>query len=103
MRELVKSPRFEAELTRAIRRGLSPDDWEHLAYLLAKYDALPDEYGEHSLTDNLQGYHDCHLAGDLVVVYKRTAKKVTLARIGKHVDVLGHRKNRGLRGWIFER
>ena len=55
MRELVKSRRFEADYHRAIRSGLVPDDWEHLAYVLAKYDSLPEEYGEHRLTDNWEG------------------------------------------------
>jgi mRNA interferase YafQ len=68
---------------------------------LAKRDALPDEYDAHPLTDNLQGYWDCHLEGDLILVYKRSSKKVILAAIGTHTELLRHRKNRGLWGWIF--
>jgi mRNA interferase YafQ len=102
MRELVKRKRFDAELRRAIRRGLSRDDVEHLFYLLAKYDQLPEGYDEHPLTDNWQGQWDCHLEGDLVVVYKRTAKTVILVGIGTHRELFPHRKRprrkRGLWG-----
>ena len=104
MRELVKSKRFSAELDRALRGGLPLDDWQHLSYLLAKYEALPVEYAEHRVTDNWEGLWDCHLEGDLVVLYRRTAKKVVLVRIGTHEEVFLHRKRqrrkRGLWGWF---
>jgi mRNA interferase YafQ len=105
MRELVKSRRFEADYHQAIRSGLSADDWEHLAYLLAKHDSLPEEYGERRLTDNWERHWDCHLEGDLVVLYRRTATKAYLARIGKHAELFPQRKRprrkRGVSGWFF--
>ncbi len=85
----------------ALHRGLSTDDWEHLAYLLAKYDELPEEYDEHPLTNNWQGYMDCHLEADLVVVYKRTAKKIVLTAIGTHAELFPHRKNKGRKGGLW--
>ena len=100
MRELVKRKAFDAELHQAIRSGVSFDDVEHLFYLLAKYDTLPDGYDEHPLRDNWQGYLDCHLAGDLVVIYKRTTRRIILARIGTHTEIFRHRKKRGLWGWL---
>jgi len=101
MREIVRQKRFDVELRQLIRGGMSPDDVEHLFYLLAKYDDLPEEYDEHPLRDNWQGYLDCHLAGDLVVIYKRTARQVILARIGRHTEVFRHRKGRGFLGRRF--
>jgi mRNA interferase YafQ len=75
-----------------------------LAYLLTKHDELPEEYDEHRLTDNWLGYWDCHLAGDLVVIYRRAAKKVTVVRIGTHAELFPHRKRqrrkRGIWGWL---
>jgi len=106
MRELVRNKRFNADLSRAVGRGLLLDEWQHLSYLLAKYDALPEEYGEHPLTDNWQGHWDCHLAGDLVVLYRRTTRKIILVRMGTHAELFHHRKRqrrkRGLWGWLFE-
>jgi mRNA interferase YafQ len=104
MSELVKSKRFNAELYRAFRDGLDVDDWGHLEYLFLKGESLPPEYDEHRLTDNWEGYWDCHLAGDLVVVYKRTAKKVLLMAIGTHAELFPDRKTqrrkRGIWGWL---
>jgi mRNA interferase YafQ len=101
MLTLAKSKRFEAELRQAFRGGLSVEDWEHLEYLFLKGEPLPEEYDEHPLTDNWQGHWDCHLEGDLVVVYKRTTKKVTLVGIGTHQELLRHRKSRGFRRWLM--
>ena len=104
MIELVKNKRFNAELYRAFRGGLNIDDWGHLEYLFLKGGSLPSEYDEHRLTDNWLGHWDCHLAGDLVVIYRRTAKKVTLVRIGTHAELFPHRKRqrrkRGIWRWL---
>jgi len=100
MLTLSKSKRFEVELRQAFRNGLSRGDWEYLEYLFLKGAPLPEEFDEHPLTDNWQGYWDCHLAGDLIVVYKRTPRKITLAAIGTHQELLRHRKNRGVWRWL---
>jgi len=101
MPALSKSKRFNAELRRAFRHGLSADDWGHLEYLFEKGEPLPEEYDEHRLTGNWEGFWDCHLEGDLVVIYKRTAKKIALARIGTHTEIFRHRKKRGFWGWFI--
>ena len=41
------------------------------------------------LSVNLKGYRECHLAFDLVHVYKLEDDAVELARIGSHSEVLG--------------
>ncbi len=104
MREIIRQKRFDAELRQLIRRGVSLDEAEHLFYLLAKHDALPEEYDEHPLTDNWQGHWDCHLEGDLVVLYRRTARAIILVRIGTHAELFPHRKRQrrkgGIWGWV---
>ncbi|MBQ6775020.1 MAG: type II toxin-antitoxin system YafQ family toxin [Synergistaceae bacterium] len=44
---------------------------------------------DHALIGNLKGYRECHLAFDLVLVYKLEDDAVELARIGSHSEVLG--------------
>ncbi len=101
MIQLSRNKRFEAELRRAFRAGLSRDDWEHLEYLFLQGGPLPEEYDEHPLKDNWHGHWDCHLEGDLVVIYRRTDRRVNLVRIGKHTEVFRHRKKRGFWGWFM--
>jgi len=92
MSELVKSKRVDGQLAMAIRRGLDPDDWEHLVYLLLKGEPLPMEYSEHRLTDNWQGWWECHLAADLLVVYRHHPGKVVVVAVGTHAELFPHRK-----------
>ena len=94
MSELVKSKRVEAQLAQAFRRGLDPSDWEHLAYLLLKGGPLPEAYHEHLLTDNWSSWWECHLSGDLVVVYKRRGEKVVVTAVGTHLDLFSARRRK---------
>jgi mRNA interferase YafQ len=101
MKEVVKSRRFERQLSRALGHEVSLDDMEHLTYFLQKGEPLPPEYHEHQLTDNWEGYTECHLTGDLVVIYKISATRVSLFVIGTHTELFSHRKRKRptLRGW----
>jgi mRNA interferase YafQ len=101
MKEVVKSKRFERQLSCVLGHEVSLDDMEHLMYFLQKGEPLPPEYNEHKLTDNWEGYTECHLAGDLVVIYKTDEKKVSLSVIGTHAELFRHRKRKRptRRGW----
>jgi mRNA interferase YafQ len=93
MPEIKFSRRFLASLRVLDRAGLvSAEDFQHFLYLLTKTDELPPEYGEHPLTDNWEGYRDAHLAGDVVVIFKRRPKEVRLERIGTHAQLFSSRK-----------
>lgn len=61
---------------------------EALSYLLSQK-PLPPEYLDHKLDGNMKGYRDCHLAFDVVFIYKIDIKnnKVIGINIGKHRDV----------------
>jgi addiction module RelE/StbE family toxin len=100
MREVNSTTRFDRDYARLYQEGLvDPDDFQHFAYLLAKRDELPPEYGEHPLTDNWEGYQDAHLAGDVVVIFKRFRREVRLHRIARHEDLFPsrRRKSKGLK------
>lgn len=49
---------------------------------------LPKDYYDHKLNDNklFDGYRDCHILGDLVLLYKIDGKQLELIllRIGSH-------------------
>lgn len=48
---------------------------------------LPDKYVDHSLSGNWQGYRDCHVKPDLVLIYKVDSTSLKLARIGTHSEL----------------
>ena len=51
--------------------------------------ALDYSYHDHALTGNWDGYRECHLAFDFVLIYRLEENVLELARIGSHSEVLG--------------
>lgn len=50
-------------------------------------ETLPEKYVDHALSGNWQGYRDCHVKPDLVLIYKADSESLKLARIGKHSEL----------------
>lgn len=52
---------------------------------------LPQKYQDHPLSGNWNGYRDCHVENDLVLIYKidKKNKILLLQRIGSHSELFG--------------
>lgn len=50
-------------------------------------DSLPDKYREHNLSGTYDGYTECHIEGDWLLIYRLSAEKVLFARTGTHSDL----------------
>ena len=48
---------------------------------------LRSELKDHALIGGFKGFRECHIYADLVVIYKRDDKTLTLYRIGRHQDL----------------
>ena len=48
---------------------------------------LESNYVDHALVGNWQGFRDCHIKPDLVLIYRIHEAYLQLARIGPHNDV----------------
>lgn len=91
MNELEFAPRFKRD-HKKIRRHPEYERADFLQLLedMIEHKALPDYYGEHALEKraiNWASFTECHLSGDLVVIYKRHEGLVKLLRIGAHASV----------------
>jgi mRNA interferase YafQ len=68
----------------------SDEDIEQLLDDLIHKQRLPPHYREHNLQKrgvNWVGYSECHLGGDLIVIYRRFRGVVRMHRIGSHADL----------------
>ena len=54
---------------------------------LAKLDILPRAYKDHALKGDFKDFRECHIFGDLVLIYKRDNKEVNYYRIGRYQDL----------------
>ena len=59
----------------------------HVIKQLQLGETLPEKYVDHSLSGNWQGYRDCHVKPDLVLIYKADQASLKLARIGTHSEL----------------
>ncbi len=60
-----------------------------LVRLLATGEALPAGFRDHPLKGSPSGYRDCHLRGDIVLIYQTTPNLVKFVRIGSHSELFG--------------
>ena len=61
---------------------------ETVLTLLAEDAPLPDGSRDHALVGNWQGYRECHLKPDLLLIYKIQEPDVLrLARLGSHAEL----------------
>ncbi|MBI4274557.1 MAG: type II toxin-antitoxin system YafQ family toxin [Rhizobiales bacterium] len=87
MKPLRPSTAFKKDLKRLAKRGY---DLSLLEKVLAKLQAgerLPFSNRPHPLKGEWQGYWDCHIRPDWVLIYKTSATEVRLARTGTHSDL----------------
>ena len=57
--------------------------------MLAEEKVLPEKYREHDLIGEFNGYKDCHIQNDWVLIYKidKTISLISLYRTGTHSDL----------------
>ena len=53
--------------------------------LLLSGQALPDNYRDHTLSGDWEGYRECHIKPDLILIYRKSDQHtLRLARLGSH-------------------
>ena len=50
---------------------------------------LPPEAKEHNLKGNWKNFKECHLGGDMLLVYAVFDNEIVLTRIGSHSEIFG--------------
>lgn len=50
---------------------------------------LPARHKDHKLRGNYQGFRECHIKPDLLLIYSIDENTLKLARIGSHSELLG--------------
>jgi mRNA interferase YafQ len=58
--------------------------------LLLSYQALPENNRDHALIGDWDGYRECHIKPDLLLIYRKPdADTLRLARLGSHSELFG--------------
>jgi mRNA interferase YafQ len=93
MRELERSTAFNRDYKRVARgqyrATLDYDLGTVLGYLVDDQ-VLDAHYRDHDLIGNWNGYRECHIKPDLLLIYQKPdADTLRLARLGSHSELFG--------------
>ena len=88
MLKLEYSTQFKKDFKKIAKLPI-PDVIEvgHIIKQLQLENPLPEKYVDHLLSGNWQGYRDCHIKPDLVLIYKVDSNSLKLARVGSHSEL----------------
>ena len=78
---------FKRDLKRAHKRNYDLRKLAVVIEALAQGESLPARYRNHKLVGNYQGYWECHIAPDWLLVYCYEGEYLNLARTGTHADL----------------
>ena len=82
--------RFQKSFKKVLRAGkVSREEVELVVDLLARGKKLSREYQDHSLHGSYENLRECHIRGDILLVYKIEKQKIVLVLfdIGAHSEL----------------
>ena len=88
--QVVVSKKFKKDLKKVLQvRPSAKNTLQETVDLLIAEKPLPTSRKDHPLKGNLLGFRDCHIQGDLVLIYKveKKEKILRLVRIGTHSEL----------------
>lgn len=89
MLEIVMSNRFKRDLKLTVKRGYNMALLEKVVNTLASREVLEAKYRDHPLAGNYEGFRECHITPDWLLIYriKDNNLHLLLSRTGTHSDL----------------
>ena len=87
MRRANLKSRCLRDLKRIKERGLDEERFHEVLGLLMVDGRVPSHRKPHKLSGKYEGYWECHIAGDWLLVYDVTDREVIVYRTGSHADL----------------
>ncbi len=89
MLDIVATNRFNKDLKLAIKRGYNVSLLESVVDKIASGENLEAKYRDHFLTGDYNGFKECHITPDWLLIYqvKENELILILSRTGTHSDL----------------
>ena len=87
MRVIDIKSTYRKNLKLVLKQGWDTNAIQSVVTQLLNDDILNPRLQDHALAGDFKGFRECHIYGDLVIVYKRDKENLTLYRIGRHQDL----------------
>lgn len=80
---------FKKDFKRIKKRGYDISRLEKIIELLANEVPLPEQFKDHNLSGNYNGFRECHIAPDWLLIYQVSNNELVLvlSRTGSHSDL----------------
>ena len=87
--ELIMTGKFRKSLKLAKKRGLDISLLESIVNKLQNDISLEDKYKDHELKGRYQGFRECHIQPDWLLIYLKEENVLTLTLVdtGSHADL----------------
>jgi mRNA interferase YafQ len=79
--------RSKKDWKRATRRGKDLDTLDTLMRRLANEEQLEPRFRDHKLSGDWQGFRECHVEPDWLLIYRIEGDEITFVRTGTHADL----------------
>lgn len=89
MLEIVPSNQFKKDLKLARKRGCKIEHLRDVVNTLANGQKLDEKYRDHGLSGDYNGFRECHIEPDWLLIYQTSQTTLTLFlfRTGTHSDL----------------
>lgn len=87
--KLVTTNKFKKEYKKLVKRNYDMSLLDNVVEMLLNGEELPQENKDHSLIGNWQGYRECHIEPDWLLIYRiyEDTLVLSLTRTGTHSDL----------------
>ena len=87
MRKVIYQRKFKQDIKKIKKRGSDLEKLKAVICLLIRDEILPQNNHNHKLCGEFKGYWECHIAPNWLLMYKKAADELILARTGSHSDL----------------
>lgn len=81
------SAKFKRDYKRCLKRSLDLNLLQNAIDILRIPEKLPESYDNHILHGEYEGYSECHIRPNWLLIYKYLDDELLLARTGSHSDL----------------
>lgn len=87
MLSIVRHNQFKKDYKRALKRGKKLVNLLPVITALTQGKVLAEKFRAHRLVGNYNGYWECHIEPDYLMIYYTTNDALHLIRLGTHSDL----------------
>lgn len=82
---------FKKDYKLAKKRGKDTEQLDNVIRMIANAEPLPDHMRDHGLSGSWQGFRECHVEPDWLLIYatRNDLLVLSLMRTGSHSDLFG--------------